>query len=64
MAVLKVADMHCEMCVKRITNTLTEAGLDFAVSLENKTVTVNGESADVQKAISELDDIGFEAVEA
>ncbi len=62
MAVLKVEDMHCEKCVARITNTLNEAGLDFSVSLDNKTVTVNGNDEQIGKAIEELDDIGFEAV--
>ena len=61
MAILKVADMHCEMCVKRITNTLNEAGLKFEVSLSDKTVKVDGSDEDVKKAITELDDIGFEA---
>ena len=61
MATLKVADMHCEMCVKRITNTLNEAGLKFEVSLSDKTVKVDGSDEDVKKAITELDDIGFEA---
>ena len=61
MAILKVADMHCEMCVKRITNTLNEAGLKFEVSLNDKIVKVDGSDADVKKAITELDDIGFEA---
>lgn len=53
--------MHCEMCVKRITNTLNEAGLKFEVSLSDKTVKVDGSDEDVKKAITELDDIGFEA---
>ncbi len=60
--VLKVEDMHCSMCVARITRALQAAGLDFSVSLDDKTVTVNGTEDDVKKAISELDDIGFGAV--
>lgn len=59
MTVLNVPDMHCEHCVARITNALNEAGMKFDVSLENKTVTIN--EGDVAQAISELDDLGFEA---
>ena len=40
--VLKAEDMHCEKCVERITKAMKAADLDFEVSLENKTVTVNG----------------------
>lgn len=61
MTVLKVPDMHCEMCVKRITNALTEAKLNFSVSLEDKTVSIDGDESAVKKAVSELDDLGFSA---
>lgn len=61
MTVLKVPDMHCEKCVSRITNALNEAKLKFTVSLADKTVTVEGGDADVEKARSELDDLGFTA---
>ena len=60
MKVLSV-DMKCEMCVKRVTKALNEQGLDFSVSLADKTVTVNGSDEDVQKAVKALDAIGFEA---
>ena len=60
MKVLSV-DMHCEMCVKRVTKALNEQGLDFSVSLADKTVTINGTEEDVQKAVKALDAIGFEA---
>lgn len=61
MTVLKVPDMHCEKCVSRITNALNGAKLTFTVSLADKTVTVEGGDADVEKARSELDDLGFTA---
>ena len=53
--------MKCEMCVKRVTKALNDQGLDFSVSLADKTVTVNGSDDDVQKAVKALDAIGFEA---
>ena len=64
MTVLKVADMHCGKCVERITNILKDDGLDFEVSLENKTVTINGCEHCVQTAIGDLDDLGFDAEKA
>lgn len=63
MTELKVPEMHCEMCVKRITNALNDAKLNFSVSLQNKTVSINGDENAVQTAISSLDDIGFEATQ-
>ena len=62
MQVIKVADMHCEKCVERITKIMTEEGLDFSVSLEEKTVTINGCQHCVKTALAALDDLGFEGV--
>ena len=42
MTVLKVEAMHCPHCVARIEKALSEAGLKFSVSLEKKTVTIDG----------------------
>lgn len=61
MTIINVPDMHCEHCVARITKALDEAGMKFEVSLENKTVSVI--EGDAAAAISELDDLGFEAAE-
>ena len=61
MTTLKVPEMHCNHCVSRITNALNEAGLKFEVSLEDKTVTIDGCGNCVKTAISELDDLGFSA---
>ena len=57
--ILDVPDMHCEMCVKRITDSLTKANLKFSVSLSDKTVTIDGPAGDVSTAVTELDDLGF-----
>ncbi|MSS63142.1 heavy-metal-associated domain-containing protein [Velocimicrobium porci] len=64
MTTLNVPDMHCEKCVERITKALTAADLKFDVSLESKTVTIDGCEHCVKTAIEELDDLGFEATEA
>ena len=42
MTTISVPDMMCENCVKRITNALTAAELKFSVSLDTKTVTIDG----------------------
>ena len=64
MRILKVEDMHCEKCVERITKAMTAEGLDFQISLADKTVSVDGCDYCVGKAIEVLDDLGFDAAEA
>jgi len=61
MTTIKVPEMMCENCVKRITNALTEAELKFTVKLEDKTVTIDGCQHCVATAVSELEDLGFSA---
>lgn len=60
MTILKVEEMHCPVCVSRISAALTEAGIQFEVDLDTKTVSV--EDGKVDLAIDELDDLGFDAV--
>ena len=55
MTTISVPDMMCENCVKRITNALTAAELKFSVSLDTKTVTIDG----CDNCVSELEDLGF-----
>lgn len=57
--VISVPDMHCDACVKRITNALNVAGLKFSVSLENKTVTIDGCEHCLATALQEIEDLGF-----
>lgn len=54
-----VPDMHCEHCVNRIKNALTAEGVNFSVSLEDKTVTVVGCEHCVNKTKQALEDLGF-----
>lgn len=61
MTILNVPEMHCGNCVRRITDALSAAGLTFSVSLEEKTVTIDGCESCVRTAISALDDLGFTA---
>ena len=59
MTTIKVPDMMCENCVKRITNALTAAELTFRVDLAAKNVTIDGCENCVKTAVSELEDLGF-----
>jgi copper chaperone CopZ len=61
MNTLFVPEMHCKKCVERITKGLSEAGLTFQVSLEDKSVSIEGCENCVKTAISELEDLGFSA---
>ncbi len=56
---ISVPDMHCEHCVKRIDTALSEAGIKYAISLEDKTVTVDGCEHCLKTALTELGDLGF-----
>ena len=60
MKTLYVDGMHCGHCVARIQKALGAAGLKFTVSLEDKTVTVDGDDAQVKTAVSEIEDLGFD----
>ena len=61
MTTLQAPDMHCENCVRRITEALTREGLTFQVNLDQKTVRVDGDAQAVATAVEALDDLGFEA---
>ena len=56
---IKVNDIHCENCVKRINNALEETGIKFEVDLESKIVTVVGCEHCLKTAMDELYDLGF-----
>lgn len=60
MTIINVEGMHCGKCVERITKAMEEAKLDFQVSLEDKTVTVEGCGQCVKTALEILDDLGFD----
>lgn len=62
MNVLKVEGMKCDGCVKRVTEGLKADGIVAEVSLENKTVSFEGDENVVKTAVSEIEDLGFEVV--
>lgn len=59
MKTLKVSDMHCEMCVKRIDKALTGRGISHKISLSDKSVAVD--ETKIAEAKETLDDLGFTA---
>lgn len=61
MTVLKVEEMSCNHCVQRIGGVLEAAGITHSISLEDKTVAIEGCENCAAKAIEELGDIGFTA---
>lgn len=63
MNTLKVEGMMCEGCVKRVVEGLKEAGITAEVSLENKTVSFEGDAEVVKTATTEIEDLGFDVVE-
>lgn len=64
MTTINVEGMHCGKCVERITKAMEEAKLDFKVSLEDKTVTIDGCENCVKTAVEILDDLGFDGTVA
>ena len=61
MKIVYVPEMMCQNCVRRISEALSEAKLDFTVDLDSKTVSINGCENCLKTAINELDDLGFSA---
>ncbi len=59
MKVLNVPQIHCQNCVKRISQALSQEGIKYEISAEAKTVTID--EKDLGKTLSILDDLGFEA---
>lgn len=62
MKVFGCEEIMCGGCVGRIEKALDAAGIGHQVSLENKTVGINGSEEQVKEALEILDDLGFSAV--
>lgn len=61
----KVANVHCQNCANTIKNALEDefGVIEVDLSREPKVLSVNLDDKDVEKFISELDDLGFEVIE-
>jgi copper chaperone len=55
---IKIPDMSCNHCVKRISDTLTKNGIiDFSIDLSNKTITI--QKTQLPEALRLLDEIEY-----
>ena len=57
--IIKVPDMHCENCVRRINEALTSARISATINLKEQTVTVFGSEDCFKTAFDEIYDLGF-----
>ncbi len=62
--VIKVNGMSCNHCKMSVEKALRGIGVNAAVNLGEKTVTLEYDPAKVQKAqiVSEVEDLGYEVV--
>lgn len=60
---ISVPDMHCEKCVKRITEALNKAKIESEVNLQTKSVDIKND-IDFETALNEIYDLGFSPEEA
>lgn len=61
MITIKVENMNCGHCVKRIDEALKELKLEHEVNLEEKTVKVTADKMQMLDVIAALDEMGFDA---
>ncbi|ODN30116.1 heavy-metal-associated domain-containing protein [Fervidobacterium thailandense] len=62
--VLVVPNISCEHCVKRISNLLTKLGIEnFEVQLSEKRIKIEAEQEILEKAVNELEELGYKVVE-
>lgn len=57
--IIKVPDMHCENCVKRIADALLNLKIEATINLPEQTVKVNGCENSYKTAFEEIYDLGF-----
>lgn len=60
MIILSVPEMMCSNCVKRINTALGSTELKYSVSLDDKTVTIDGGPDCAARAAEKLEEIGFD----
>jgi copper chaperone len=61
METIKVNNMTCEHCVKRIDEALKKLNLDHSIKLETKTVEVDANKLQLFEVFEALDEMGYEA---
>lgn len=59
MKTIKITGMHCEGCVKRLSNAFKEQNITAEISLADGTAVFD-DSVNTEKAVSIIEDSGFE----
>ncbi|MCK9190796.1 MAG: heavy-metal-associated domain-containing protein [Sphaerochaetaceae bacterium] len=61
MTTLKVNNMTCEHCVKRINEALDEAKIKHEINLSDKSVKVEADKMELLEVFDSLESMGYEA---
>lgn len=61
MTTLKVNNMTCEHCVKRINEALNEAKIKHEINLSDKSVKVEADKMELLEVFDSLESMGYEA---
>jgi len=61
MTTLKVNNMSCEHCVKRISEALDSAKIKHEINLSNKTVKVEADKIELLEVFDILETLSYEA---
>ena len=61
MTTLKVKNMSCEHCVKRINEALDSAKIKHEINLSNKTVKVEADKIELLEVFDILETLSYEA---
>jgi copper chaperone len=61
MTTLKVNNMTCEHCVKRINDALDEAKIKHEINLSDKSVKVEADKMELLEVFDSLESMGYEA---
>jgi copper chaperone len=61
MTTLKVNNMTCEHCVKRINDALDEAKIKHEINLSDQSVKVEADKMELLEVFDSLESMGYEA---
>lgn len=58
--ILIIKNMDCDHCVEKISEALTDAGIEFDINLEKKTVGIHGRGDAVVTATRLITELGYQ----
>ncbi|MDQ0361828.1 heavy-metal-associated domain-containing protein [Breznakia pachnodae] len=58
--ILIIKNMDCDHCVEKISEALTDAGIEFDINLEQKTVGILGRGDAVASATRIITGLGYQ----